>query len=1731
MPRFTIKSADGTLNRYTGAPTYHGTHLKASYIEFPQVASPIPIPWEVGDYVDYTRTGFRYRLYAIPQPEKSAVPLSAGDAFVYHDVQLYCATKDLEIAPFRDLVISDNKVHFTTMPDVATYEDVFGIARRIQANVDSFYGEGEWVIKVFDTSDPDLRAILLETKEFSLSDGTCLDALAKIYELWKGIGWVYSVENGVNTITIGRANVQDRNNTTSVFAYGVGNGIKVLKREQSGRNDLATRLYAYGSTRNMIARYYNNVTPAIKDAESVYIPNLMIPIAHWGQTDGKSDPRKAFLQADNDIVARYGLRPKTIYFDGNGDYEEIFPSIETMTAGQVRAAMQPTDDYYPSTDFYPDFMRVDGVSSAVNPDDNGVLSNEGGGKYAQSVSVLGVTYTATYNLSVGQDSTKTYLDDISIANTITATGKVHVDTALSGYISCDASLATLTVKFWIEIGGVKYGERDATIVRGKNGVFNISLQPFDIITENTGTVMLKGYVASTRNEAERSAQMGVNLNPGTTTLSVEFTPSQTFEVHIPQVGFDISKQQSSVSGGICTISFKSGWCAGRDFTVKKCEYVEASDRWRLTVIRQKDDGIGQYFPNSEYRIEAGDRFVLIDLSMPDIYHTAAEQRLYNRASEVIGALSTPKYVYEPEIDAKVLAKSPEKILEGMYMPIQDTNVVGEDKEFVLIDSVEIDEASESIPTYRITLQDEKRENFFARLTKESGRNTRNITEITLRDLRNEVEELTPSITQDGEISVRVVASHPIIGYKNSFEEDPVNTVVLTCETSGIDSPTYQWYFRGAISWVPIPGATGQSYTVEPDGELYYLNGEVAEDFRCVVSDDEGLSAVVQIMKVLSNAVTVSLSNPAHIFRAGEEYAVAATDRSDVLGYRGVERIATNVKQGAIRFLRMDGTVIPTTYAGGRLLEGTGKYLTDSDGKYLLVAGSGGAAIYNGSNLMMSVQVEGNNTTGTYLSISVTDKMNIPVGKIEIPIVIQDAEGDEPERIVNLYYSWALALKGESPLIADITNEADGVAVGSNELLETTVTLSTTVFLYYGTNAEDIATAVATVPPAYSGKITANTVINTGGKSATITFTLTASAASPIDFTGVNAVEIPISVTGARGSRTVTYSLLPIAEGEDGAVFVLRPDYDVIKGTRGDDGTTITYDHDAVGCTRYMRKGSGELSTTTTGYLRYSVDGGTTKSDYSSAVPVSSAVSSGGIIFYWYLDNAYTKLIDRETVPIVVDGAKGEPGRDGQDGQDGQDGADGVSASTVYLYKRSSSGAPTIGPNVDLTYTFATGALTPKDSGGAETYGGGWSKEIPTGDDPCYVTMAFVQDSAATKVIKAGYNTAATPGDWSPATRLTGDNGLMGKVMRGINEYSPYGLGTQSNPVDYQGLRDTDTSHVYYDMVYVESGTRTYYYCQNEKKGNTYAREITPGSESDSDTTVRCWVAATHFDFVATRVLLASNAFIDILSGNALYMYDNGQEYIVAGVQGGSTTTSGVQTVSQVNFFAGTHPETSAGAGDAVTPLNAPFRVTYDGVVYCKDIRISGGEIQISNGNAVVFSVSNTGALVAQNSEINGSIEASGNNFPVTDDSEGRTVAIKSNNGLWVTSGYTFLSTLITEGVAYFRRDILVDNGTIHATTSASSREHYLTASDGTKTGEVWVGNTTGRAKLTASDATHSVILDLLLGDALLNRNNGGDEHIVSSGNFKHVTVCNHNAVPQPGDPDYDAYTLYLEKKS
>lgn len=775
MARFDIISKDGSIVRYSGKPRYNGSYLKPSFLEFSEIASPVPISWEVGDYVDYPRTGMRYRLYSIPQASKNARKDSHGRAFTYSNVQLHAATKELEIALFRDLVSNDNNIHFSTSPDVATFEDVYGIARRIQACMDDLY-PSRWEIRVADfdeSEDAEIIEKISEAKDFALSGGTCLDALSKIYELWQDIGWIHTYENGKEVITIGYANKRIADNTSDAYLYGKGNGLTAIKKNQTNKDEFATRLYVYGSERNLPSRYYNGLN--ILNAESVDIRNLMLPLDSWGQTDGLPDARKAYLE-NSDAVAKFGVIPKTHYFDSTDAGADIHPTIERLTIGEIRNAMSPDDDYYPS-ESYADTDRADAVLDVINPADDGVLKRDG--KEYDAITYVGLQSVDKKVNVVGGISNAPIIINHPLFSKVVDTdfsrGKVVVELSQAitipdrGYTSVSARVEVGDSE---EIGyGASYGYMDLGATKsddGKNWIIKLGRISVDYskILYDTHKFPIYGFLTIDANTiGAESGETTIKLGPGSGTIGIKRVLDKTFNITLKQIGFDINEQASLGKGK--TISMKTGACAGRNFVISDCFYSSANDSWVLTCKRQQDDTLGMLFPNNAYEIAGDDIFVLVDIAMPSLYIGVAMNRLLSEGQKFLARVSKIQSHYEPSIDAKVMAESGRTLREGMFMEITDEDVIDNTTEHILIDTLSIYEDESAIPTYKVTLRERRKVTYKGTPSATSTTSTKPVEEDA--DKEDIVVDLTNYYTK-GEIDAKgYLTSDSLVGYAKTTE--------------------------------------------------------------------------------------------------------------------------------------------------------------------------------------------------------------------------------------------------------------------------------------------------------------------------------------------------------------------------------------------------------------------------------------------------------------------------------------------------------------------------------------------------------------------------------------------------------------------------------------------------------------------------------------------------------------------------------------------------------------------------------------------------------------------------------------------------------------------------------------------------------------------------------------------------------------------------------------------------
>lgn len=104
-------------------------------------------------------------------------------------------------------------------------------------------------------------------------------------------------------------------------------------------------------------------------------------------------------------------------------------------------------------------------------------------------------------------------------------------------------------------------------------------------------------------------------------------------------------------------------------------------------------------------------------------------------------------------------------------------------------------------------------------------------------------------------------------------------------------------------------------------------------------------------------------------------------------------------------------------------------------------------------------------------------------------------------------------------------------------------------------------------------------------------------------------------------------------------------------------------------------------------------------------------------------------------------------------ENGATGAAGLNQATIYLYRRAAS-APSK-PSSSTTYTFATGQLSSVPSG--------WSRTVPSGTNPCWVTTAVAISNGATDTIASS--------EWATPTKMV-ENGAKGDTGVGVSSYVP-----------------------------------------------------------------------------------------------------------------------------------------------------------------------------------------------------------------------------------------------------------------------------------------------------------------------------------------------------------------------
>lgn len=664
----------------------------------------VPINFQIGDYIVYR--GERFELNYEPGKDKQARPDTYGEGFVYDSVKFNALQDELSRAEFLDVVLNDNELHYTALPKFPFYvQTLDDLLDRIQACLNEQIGAGLWKIYSRNKDRSVQRGCLasdwlsmygegtsdnvIESKSITIDSKTCWEALALVNEEWD----VNFIVRGRN-IYVGTAGVQ----ANHIFKYGLGKGLYEIVQNADSEQSIVTRLRAYGSEKNLPSHYY-------ADLGVKYVANITKVVEASTNVE---------LELDLDYIDSYFKTPRTYTVAGNPDVQtngwvvKATFDFQTVITGYVSKKSDSG-----KCRFYSEYKG--------GQNDNG--DEESQGKLDAFIAQVNAGSTKMYfvsgiNSKTFPSSMKEYAENLPnnmAVNRLMLPGFPHV--SLSDFYDS----LTETDKKYVNPTGKKHKfstDPHRPYIDSINidqiGLRSAS-QFFETDDKTNGVIEIYPTIEEMEIGGVRVDEIDDGVAPDDDGRFGDNETVKNVDIYLKKaIDFDIN----DLKDDDFSISMKDGMCGGRTFKVVSSTKIDG--RWRLTIERVKDDALELWFPYKDYPIKKGDHFVLTGITLPDSYVNAASLKLLKYAIAFIDKNDYTRYVYQPKVDEIFMARQhdlAEKDTTGVIKSLHDTLKAGDLMEFedtdlriggvISIDQLTIKEEDGKIPTYDITLREDK----------------------------------------------------------------------------------------------------------------------------------------------------------------------------------------------------------------------------------------------------------------------------------------------------------------------------------------------------------------------------------------------------------------------------------------------------------------------------------------------------------------------------------------------------------------------------------------------------------------------------------------------------------------------------------------------------------------------------------------------------------------------------------------------------------------------------------------------------------------------------------------------------------------------------------------------------------------------------------------------------------------------------------------------------------------
>ena len=710
MSAWNIYHKDGSkLTDVNGEQiTVHGLEYSDSWMGECFVAinfkHEVPINFQIGDYIVYR--GERFELNYEPGKDKQARPDTYGEGFVYDSVKFNALQDELARAEFLDVVLNDNELHYTALPKFPFYvQTLDDLLDRIQANLDEQIGAGLWKIYSRNKERSVQRGCLasdwlsmygegtrdnvIESMSITVDSQTCWQALALVNEKWD----INFIVRGRN-IYVGTTGIQ----ANHIFKYGLGNGLYEIIQNADSDQSVVTRLRAYGSEKNLPSHYY-------ADLGVKYVANI---------TEVVGASTNVTLELDLDYIETYFKNPRKYIAPGETGEQSLGWVLKVTFDFKTEITGYITKKYNTNKcRFYSEYKgtQVDSGDEESRENLNTFIAQVKAGNTKMYI-------TSGLNKKNIPSSMKEYAENLPnnmSINRLMLPGFPHV--SLSDFYD---SLTDEEKKYVNPTGKQHRFSTDPhrpyidSINIDQIGLRSAS-QFFDTDDKTNGVVEIYPTIEEMVIGGVRVDEIDEGVAPDDDGRYDGDPGPNNVDIYLSKaVDFDIK----DLADDDFSISMKDGMCGGRTFKVASSTKVDG--RWRLTIERIKDYALELWFPYKDYPIKKGDHFVLTGITLPDSYVNAASLKLLKYAIAFIDKNDYTRYVYQPKVDEIFMARQHDQAQAddtGVIKSLHDTLKAGDLMNFndtdlniegiISIDQLTIKEEDGKIPTYDITLREDK----------------------------------------------------------------------------------------------------------------------------------------------------------------------------------------------------------------------------------------------------------------------------------------------------------------------------------------------------------------------------------------------------------------------------------------------------------------------------------------------------------------------------------------------------------------------------------------------------------------------------------------------------------------------------------------------------------------------------------------------------------------------------------------------------------------------------------------------------------------------------------------------------------------------------------------------------------------------------------------------------------------------------------------------------------------